>query len=170
MNYIRSKKRGLFMAQQHEDFMRQAIYLANQNVTTNRGGPFGVIVVKENTILAQGTNLVTVTNDPTAHAEIVAIRAACIKLHSFQLTGCTIYSSCEPCPMCLGALLWARPTDLYFAATRHDAANAGFDDTFIYQQMAIPPSQWKIPAAQILQTEALTPFTLWQKAKNKVLY
>ncbi len=130
--------------------MRQAIALAVENVRLGRGGPFGALVVKENRVIATGTNSVTSTSDPTAHAEIVAIRAACQALNNFELAGCEIYSSCEPCPMCLGAIFWARATAYYFACTRENAAKAGFDDAFIYDQLTLSPEQRSIPGHCLL--------------------
>src|SRR6266567_139029 len=121
-------------------FMQRALDLAIENVNARRGGPFGAVVVRGGAILAEGTNLVTSTLDPTAHAEITAIRAACRVLQSFQLTGCEIYTTCEPCPMCLGAIYWARPDRVYYAGTREDAAAAGFDDALIYDELLVPPA------------------------------
>src|SRR5689334_14966488 len=120
----------------HEKFMRRAIELAQQGVDENRGGPFGCVVVKDGEIIGEGFNQVTSTNDPTAHAEVVALREACRTLNSFQLDGCSIYTSCEPCPMCLGAIYWARPIHIFIAGTREDAAAAGFDDDFLYVEIA----------------------------------
>src|SRR5512146_1292238 len=125
-------------AENPEMFMQQAIALAVENVRSGRGGPFAALVVRAGEILGRGTNLVTATNDPTAHAEMLAIREACQKIGSFELTGCDIYASCEPCPMCLGAIYWARPAKLYFASTAEDAARVGFDDRFIYEQLEVP--------------------------------
>ncbi|HEY2866329.1 MAG TPA: nucleoside deaminase, partial [Pyrinomonadaceae bacterium] len=126
------------MNDDHETFMRRAIELARQGAENNRGGPFGCVVVKDDEIVGEGCNEVTSANDPTAHAEIMAIRSACRKLSSFQLTGCTVYTSCEPCPMCLGAIYWARPAAIYFAGTREDAAAAGFDDEIFYDEIERP--------------------------------
>src|SRR5512134_2550993 len=131
-----------------EDLMRRAIELAASNVRAGLGGPFAAIVVNDGRVIAEGTNLVTSTNDPTAHAEVVAIRRACETLATFQLTGCELYTSCEPCPMCLGAIYWARPAAIYFGATHVDAADAGFDDSFIYQQTRMPVAQRAIPTIQ----------------------
>ena len=135
--------------------MRRAFALALEYVQSGRGGPFAALVVKDGKIVAEGTNRVTSTNDPTAHAEIIAIREACRALGSFQLNGCAIYAICEPCPMCLGAIYWARPARLYFAGTASDAAGAGFDDTFIYDELKRPFSQRKIPMTQLLREESL---------------
>jgi guanine deaminase len=154
----------------HDRFMLRAIELASDNVRTGRGGPFGAIVVKDGEILAEGTNLVTSTNDPTAHAEVTAIRRACEKLNSFQLTDCALYTSCEPCPMCLGAIYWARPSAVYFGATHIDAAEAGFDDSFIYQQTRMPVGQRAIPMTQILGDDAKLPFDVWRQTTAKILY
>lgn len=151
--------------------MRRAIELARENVRAGRGGPFGAVVVKDGEIIAEGTNSVTSANDPTAHAEIVAIRRACAKLGAFQLDGCEIYSSCEPCPMCLGAIYWARPTALHFAATREDAAAAGFDDDFLYREIATPITERQIETrAQLLHEEAQAVFREWSEAPNKIRY
>lgn len=150
--------------------MREAIALSRANIREGKGGPFAAIIVKEGIILARGTNLVTSTNDPTAHAEIVAIREACRALGSFQLEGCDIYTSCEPCPMCLGAIYWARPRSVYFANTRDDAAAIGFDDRFIYDEFSIVHNKRKIPMQQLLRDEAMEAFREWSAATNKVPY
>ncbi len=150
--------------------MERAIALALENVQSGRGGPFGAIVVKGGKILAEGTNRVTLANDPTAHAEIVAIREACKKLGNFQLTHCEIYSSCEPCPMCLGAIYWARLERVYCASTAGDAAKAGFDDSLIYQEMVKPHGQRKIPMVQIMREEALAAFRAWEIKPDKISY
>jgi guanine deaminase len=150
--------------------MAHAIALAVENVRSGRGGPFGALVVRENAIIAEGRNLVTATNDPTAHAEVVAIREACGILGSFQLPGCELYTSCEPCPMCMGAIYWARPARVWFAATREDAAAAGFDDSFIYQQIGLPHSQQAIPIASILRDEAIAAFREWRHKSDKIPY
>lgn len=150
--------------------MRRAIALAAENVRAHRGGPFAAIVVRDGHVIAEGTNRVTSTNDPTAHAEIVAIRAACSALNSFQLEGCEIYTSCEPCPMCLGAIYWARPSRIYYGGTHKDAAAAGFDDSFIYQQARIPVGERRIPMTQLLHAESLAPFDAWRETDDKVPY
>ncbi len=150
--------------------MDRAIKLSLKNVRTLNGGPFGAVIVKDNTIIAEGVNRVTILNDPTAHAEIEAIRAACKKLSSFQLTNCTIYSSCEPCPMCLGALYWARISILYFAATKENAADNGFDDSFIYEEILKPIDHRAITTERITHTRALEAFTLWNQNTKKVNY
>ena len=150
--------------------MREAIALSRANVREGKGGPFAAIVVKDGAVLARGTNLVTSTNDPTAHAEIVAIREACRTLGSFQLEGCDIYTSCEPCPMCLGAIYWARPRSVFFANTRDDAAAIGFDDRFIYDEFAVAHTDRKIPMNQLLREEALEAFREWSTTSSKVPY
>ncbi len=151
-------------------FMREAIALSRKNIREGRGGPFATVVVKERNIIARGTNLVTSTNDPTAHAEIVAIREACRMLRTFQLTGCDIYTSCEPCPMCLGAIYWARPDAIYYANTHIDAANIGFDDFFIYKEIALSISERRIPMIQMMREEAFVAFEEWQKSHDKIHY
>jgi tRNA(Arg) A34 adenosine deaminase TadA len=153
-----------------EQFMLRAIALSVENVSKGRGGPFGAVVVKDGTVIAEGTNLVTSTNDPTAHAEIVAIRAACVSLGRFQLEGCEIFTSCEPCPMCLGAIYWARPAKIWYGGTHKDAAAAGFDDSFIYQQTRLPAADRAIPMAQLLHEDALAAFRDWRESSTKVPY
>lgn len=153
-----------------DDLMRRAIQLAEANVRAGLGGPFAAIVVRDGEVIAEGTNLVTSSNDPTAHAEVVAIRRACEALGSFQLAGCELYTSCEPCPMCLGAIYWARPAAIYFGATHVDAADAGFDDSFIYQQTRMPVAQRAIPTVQVLGDEATLPFDVWRNQAGKILY
>jgi guanine deaminase len=150
--------------------MRQAIDLALRNVRESGGGPFAALVVCEGNIIARGTNQVTTTNDPTAHAEIVAIRNACAALRSFQLSGCEIYATCEPCPMCLGAIFWARPTKVFYANTKEDAAGAGFDDSFIYSQIALPPPARAIPMLQMMRDDGLAAFREWEKKPDKITY
>lgn len=152
------------------DFMRQAIALALENVRSGRGGPFAALVVREGKLLAQGANLVTSANDPTAHAEIVAIRGACRSLNSFQLPGCDLYTTCEPCPMCLGAIYWARPSRVFYGGTAADAASAGFDDAFIYDELKRPPQARKIPMTQLLRDESLSVFSAWRYLDNKKTY
>jgi guanine deaminase len=144
-----------------ENFMQRAIALAVENVTSGRGGPFGALVVKEGHVIAEGTNQVTANFDPTAHAEVVAIREACKRLGDFQLSGCELYTSCEPCPMCLGAIYWARPARIFYGASAADAAAAGFDDAFIYDELRLPSSQRKLPLTQLLHRESLAPFHTW---------
>ena len=150
--------------------MQEAINLSRKNILEGKGGPFAAVIVKDGAVIARGTNLVTSTNDPTAHAEIVAIREACRALRSFQLEGCDIYTSCEPCPMCLGAIYWARPKAIYFANTRDDAAKIGFDDRLIYEEFTRPHSDRRIPIKQILREEALVAFREWQEKNDKVPY
>jgi tRNA(Arg) A34 adenosine deaminase TadA len=156
--------------QMQNPFMLRAIELATANVDALRGGPFGAVIVRDGAILAEGTNLVTSTLDPTAHAEITAIRAACQTVRSFQLTGCEIYTTCEPCPMCLGAIYWARPARVFFGATARDAAAAGFDDAFIYEQIATDLAQRKIPFVGMSREEALACFREWQSNPNRIAY
>jgi guanine deaminase len=151
-------------------FMRRAIELSLENVRSGKGGPFAAVVVKDGKILASGANQVTSTFDPTAHAEIVAIREACRKLGQFQLSGCEIYTTCEPCPMCLGAIYWARPAKVYFGATAADAAVIGFDDSFIYQQLAIPISERSVSMVPLMREEALSAFREWERKSDKVPY
>jgi guanine deaminase len=149
--------------------MAEAIELAVESVRSG-GGPFGAVVVKDEQVIGRGRNRVTPANDPTAHAEIVAIRAACAALGSFQLTGCEIYTSCEPCPMCMGAIYWARPARVHFAATRADAASAGFDDAHIYDELASPVGQRGIPMLPLMRAEALEAFEAWNRKTGKVPY
>lgn len=156
--------------QQHQAFLQQAIQLAASNAQSGQGDPYGAIIVQHNKVIAASANQVTSTLDPTAHAEIMAIRAACQCLHSFQLPDCILYSSCEPCPMCLGAIYWARLQAVYFACTRDDAANAGFDDRFIYTEIALQPANRKIPMLAVSVSNALLPFTLWQNVASKTPY
>ena len=150
--------------------MRRAIELSIENVRSGRGGPFAALVVKDGEILAAGTNLVTSGCDPTAHAEVVAIREACRKLGEFQLAGCEIYTTCEPCPMCLGAIYWARPARVYFANTASDAAAIGFDDSFIYQQLGVALAERAIPMVQTMREEALAAFQEWERKSDRIRY
>ncbi|SPE36734.1 Guanine deaminase [Candidatus Sulfopaludibacter sp. SbA6] len=152
-----------------DHFLRQAIEMAVENVRRN-GGPFAALVVRDGIVIATGANQVTRANDPTAHAEIVAIREACRVLGDFQLSGCDLYSSCEPCPMCLGALYWARPGRVFFAATQEDAAAAGFDDSFIYREIAIPHAERSIPMLRVADEHATRPFDEWAKKSDKTEY
>ncbi len=158
------------MKEQHNKFIRRAVELANEGVNSNCGGPFGAVVVKDNEIIAEGYNSVTSVNDPTAHAEIVAIRKACKKLGTFQLDDCIIYTSCEPCPMCLGAIYWARPKEVYYACTREDAAAIDFDDQFIYNEIGKNINDRQIKFTQILQGEALQVFENWKSKTDKTEY
>jgi guanine deaminase len=151
-------------------FMSQAIELSIENVRSGRGGPFAAVVVKNGKIIAQGTNLVTSTNDPTAHAEIVAIREASRALGNFQLSGCEMYTTCEPCPMCLGAIYWARPAKVYFASTGKDAAAHGFDDAFIFEELQRPLDGRRIPMVQLMREEALAAFRAWDEKADRIEY
>lgn len=155
---------------ENEIFMREAIRLSIDSMRAGNGGPFGAVIVKDGKIIARGFNKVTSTNDPTAHAEVVAIREACNVLGSFQLTGCEIYTSCEPCPMCLGAIYWARPDKMYFANTKADAAKIGFDDQFIYNEIELDVCDRHLPTEQLLHDEALTAFKEWQEKTDKIEY
>ncbi len=150
-------------------FMSKAIAMSIENVARG-GGPFAALVVRNGEIIGAGVNQVTATNDPTAHAEIVAIREACRRLNAFQLNGCDIYTTCEPCPMCLGAIYWARPARVFFANTREDAKGIGFDDEFIYRQLALPFEQRSIPMVPMMRDEALSAFRLWQDKPDKTTY
>jgi tRNA(Arg) A34 adenosine deaminase TadA len=156
--------------QENPAFMQQAVALAIENVVSGRGGPFGAVIVKDGKVIATGVNRVTATNDPTAHAEVTAIRSACETLATFQLDGCDVYSSCEPCPMCLAAIYWARCGTIYFGNTAADAAKVGFDDSFLYDEMKKPLSERRIPMVQLLPDEAWASFAAWRDAPNKVLY
>jgi guanine deaminase len=151
-------------------FIDRAIQLAIENVKSGRGGPFGAVVVKDGRIIASGTNQVTSTFDPTAHAEIVAIRNASHALGNFELTGCEIYCSCEPCPMCLGAIYWARPARVFFAATAGTASDAGFDDSFFKQQLARPYGEQEMSILQIVHPQASAPFEAWKAKADKIPY
>jgi len=150
--------------------MERAIEIAKRGMNRNDGGPFGCIVVQNDKIIAEGNNSVLSQNDPTAHAEVVAIRNACEYLGTFQLTGCDIYTSCEPCPMCLGAIYWARPDHIYYAATRDDAADAGFDDSFIYDEITVPVKNRSIPTKNIGREEAIKVFEHWKRKEDKTVY
>ncbi len=150
--------------------MWEAIRLSIQNIREDKGGPFACVIVKDGKVVARGTNLVTSTNDPTAHAEVVAIREACKALGTFQLTGCEVYATCEPCPMCLGAIYWARPDKIYYAGSKEDAAKAGFDDLFLYEEISRKISDRKIPTEQIMRVEALAAFREWEQKQDKTHY
>lgn len=152
-----------------QEFMKRAIDLATENVRQG-GGPFGAVIVKNNEIIAEGVNRVTMQHDPTAHAEVQAIRKACQVLNTFDLTGCDIYSSCEPCPMCLGAIYWAHLDHLYFAGTKTDAARAGFDDAFIYKELPLPINERKLPTETMMNQEAQLPFEQWMTKEDKIEY
>jgi tRNA(Arg) A34 adenosine deaminase TadA len=151
-------------------FMRAAIRLSIDMMRCGQGGPFGAVVVRKNRIVGRGSNQVTSTNDPTAHAEIVAIRDACDRLKTFQLEDCDLYTSCEPCPMCLSAIYWARFRKVYYGNTRKDAANIAFDDDFIYREVALPIRKRRIPMKQLLRKEALQAFAEWEQKADKVPY
>jgi guanine deaminase len=160
----------MFSTTSSEKFMREAIALALENVRSGAGGPFAALVVKDQQVIARGTNRVTSTNDPTAHAEIVAIREACQVLRNFRLEGCELYSTCEPCPMCLGAIYWARPSRIFYACSAVEAAAAGFDDQFIYEEINLPAEKRRIPMTQMLREESLPIFAAWAKQPNKLAY
>lgn len=153
-----------------EEFMHEAIRLSLETMRSGKGGPFGAVIVKDGKIISRGFNQVTSHNDPTAHAEVVAIREACKTLNTFQLTGCEIYTSCEPCPMCLGAIYWARPDKMYFANTKTDAAQIGFDDDFIYKEIGYPFAERKLPTEQICQEEAIKAFEEWAEKTDRIDY
>jgi guanine deaminase len=151
-------------------FMARAIQLSLDNVLSGQGGPFGAVVVKDDSIVAEGVNRVTASRDPTAHAEVVAIRSACAKLGTFVLKGCEIYTSCEPCPMCLGAIYWAHIARIYFGNVAAEASKIGFDDSFIYQEFAQPLPQRSIPIIQMMHEQAIAAFRAWQEKPNKIPY
>jgi guanine deaminase len=153
-----------------EEFMRRAIALAMENVRTGGGGPFAAVIVKDGRVAAEGVNRVTTTNDPTAHAEVVAIREACRKLGDFQLAGCDLYTTCEPCPMCLGAIYWARPARVFYACVAADAAAVGFDDAFIYEELNRAHADRRVPMQQLLREESLAIFSLWKQQEKKTPY
>lgn len=155
---------------ERDTFMRRAIALAEQNVASGGGGPFGAVVVHDGRIIGEGTNQVTGTHDPTAHAEMVAIRAACTQLGTYSLAGCEIFASCEPCPMCLSAIYWARIERIFFGNTKTDAAAIGFDDDHIYREIPLPISERAIPTERLLADEAITAFRAWETADNKIEY
>jgi guanine deaminase len=154
----------------HETFMRAAIALSRVKMAAGQGGPFGAVVVRRRKIIARGWNRVTSANDPTAHAEIMAIRIACQKLKTFELADCELYTSCEPCPMCLAAIYWARLKKIYYANTRKDAARIDFDDELIYREVARPPARRKIPMKQLLRGEARAVFAAWAAKPDKIVY
>ena len=154
----------------HLDFMKEAIKLSDENMTKNAGGPFGCVIVKKWKIVWKWRNKVTSSNDPTAHAEMVAIRDACQNLNSFQLDDCEIYTSCEPCPMCLGAIYWARPKKVYYANTKLDAKKIWFDDQFIYEELGKKLDERKLPIEQIWRDEAIKVFQKWEKKQDKIEY
>lgn len=158
------------MSESPEIFMQEAIRLADEGMRGKHGGPFGCVVVRKGKIVARGNNRVTSTNDPTAHAEVTAIREACRELNTFQLDDCELYTSCEPCPMCLAAIYWARIPAVYYANTRADAAAIGFDDDFIYQQVPLPPEKRAIKMRPLLRDAALTTFKAWAQMPDKTEY
>lgn len=166
--YITNNNAGIMTRE--EKFMMEAIQLSQQGIVNNEGGPFGCVIVKGEVIIGRGNNKVTSTNDPTAHAEVTAIRDACKNLGAFQLEDCEIYTSCEPCPMCLGAIYWARPKVVYFANNRQDAANIGFDDSMIYDEMAADLNNRKIPIIPMGRDAALKVFATWKEKGDKTLY
>ena len=151
-------------------YMLEAVRTGLEGMRSGKGGPFGCVIVKGDTIIGWGCNSVLATNDPTAHAEVVAIRQACSTLNSFQLDGCEVYTTCEPCPMCMGAIYWARPAKVFYVNARNDAAGIGFDDSFIYEQLALPADQRKIPMQKISLEEARQMFEEWRVIGNKILY
>ena len=156
------------MKNDHEEFMRMAIALSIQNVTESIGTPFGAVIVKDGKFVAGSANKVTSTNDPTAHAEVSVIRLACQKLNTFDLIGCVIYTSCEPCPMCLGAIYWSRIETIYFANTKVDAENIGFSDKFIYEELEKPMDKRSLPVVQMMRDEAMQAFKLWGDSAMKI--
>lgn len=151
-------------------FMEKAIALATENVTSGRGGPFGAVIVRDGKVVATGVNLVTATNDPTAHAEVTAIRNAAAALATFDLAGCEIYSSCEPCPMCLAAIYWSHCDAIFYGNTSADAAAAGFDDAFLYEEMKRSSEQRKIPTMNLLREQAISNFEAWRKYAGRIDY
>ena len=158
------------MSDPQNHFMARAIELSLENVRSGRGGPFAAVVVKHGKVIAEGVNQVTLLNDPTGHAEVIAIRAACKQMENFELRDCELYCSCEPCPMCLGAIYWARLARVYFANTEQDAAEIGFDDSFIYREITKHFSQRNIPMAQMMREQALAAFQAWRDKPDKKMY
>lgn len=155
---------------EHEKFMRRAIELAREGMENNAGGPFGCVIVRDGEVIGEGNNSVTSLNDPTAHAEVIAIRESCRALGTFQLDGCVIYTSCEPCPMCLGAIYWARPAQVFYACDRSDAAEIGFDDDFIYRELGKENADRELPLQSLMRDEALEVFRAWAAKSDKVEY
>jgi tRNA(Arg) A34 adenosine deaminase TadA len=151
-------------------FMQRAIDIAFLGVDSGKGGPFGAVVVKDGVIVGEGSNEVTSTADPSAHAEVVAIRRACSSLGEFQLDGCELYTTCEPCPMCIGAIYWARPDKVYYGSTKEDAAAIGFDDNFIYNEIDLAMKDRKIPFVQMDRSETISLFEKWQDKNDKIDY
>lgn len=158
------------MEKDHSYFLKRAIQLAEEGMDKGQGGPFGAVIVKNGEIIAEANNIVTANNDPTAHAEVVAIRKACEKLKDFQLKDCILYTSCEPCPMCLGAIYWARPEKVYYALTREDAAKIGFDDQFIYDEIALKMDDRKIPFENLMRDKGLPVFQKWEAKGDRIDY
>ena len=158
------------ISKEDQKFLQLAIELAQTGIDRNAGGPFGAVIVRDGQIIGSGYNRVTSSNDPTAHAEVEAIREACRLIGSFQLDGCTIYASCEPCPMCLGAIYWARPDRVVYACTREDAAAIGFDDDFIYRELETPVSERQIPVFQAMREEGMRVFEAWKNKRDKMEY
>jgi guanine deaminase len=154
----------------HEKYIKETIQLACENVKSGKGGPFAALVVKDGKVVGRGTNCVTTCNDPTAHGEIMAIRDACRNLGNHQLTNCIIYSSCEPCPMCLGAIYWSRPKMLIYAAENIDAAKAGFDDSYIYKEVSLPVGKRSLPTLNIKPDDYFAPFQVWMETDHKIKY
>lgn len=154
----------------HELFMRRAIELSKKGIRSHNGGPFGAVIVRDGEVIAEGNNCVTSQNDPTLHAEIVAIRRACAHIGSFDLTECVLYTSCEPCPMCLGAVYWSRIKEVYYANTKNDAASIGFDDAFIYEELDRDRAKRALPMIQIMRNEAVGVFHEWENMKDKITY
>ena len=154
----------------HEGFMREAIELAQEKMLEGHGGPFGAIIVRDSEIIGRGWNQVTSANDPTAHAEVMAIRDACSRIQEFSLASGTIYCSCEPCPMCLGAIYWSRLDSIYFAGSSADAAEAGFDDRHIYEELNLPQQSRSLPMQQLLQADALDVFSQWKRKEDRIDY
>ncbi|MBS1601272.1 MAG: nucleoside deaminase [Bacteroidetes bacterium] len=160
----------MMITEKDKIYLRMAMELAKRGVEEGQGGPFGCVIVKDGAVVGKGCNGVTSTNDPTAHAEVMAIRDACGRLGHYQLTGCVVYASCEPCPMCLGALYWARPDRVFYAASRSEAAEAGFDDAFIYAEIGLPDWERRIPFVHSVMEESGEVFRLWKEKGNKRLY
>lgn len=156
--------------EQHEEFMRMAIELSVKNVNQSIGGPFGAVIVKDGKVIAGSANKVTSTNDPTAHAEVSAIRLACTALNTFDLNGCVVYTSCEPCPMCLGAIYWAKIETIYYANTKADAESIGFSDKFIYEELDKPMEKRTLPVVQMMRDEAMQAFKLWETSPMRIEY
>ena len=170
MNHILKLKKAKMNIENKNKFMLEAVTAALKGMQNNEGGPFGCVIVKDGKIVGRGNNKVTSNNDPTAHAEIMAIRDACKNLNTFQLEGCEIYTSCEPCPMCFGAIYWARPDKVYYGCSQQDAANINFDDEFIYKEIQLPYEKRSIPFEQLARDIALEPFQKWSEKEDKTEY